>query len=194
MVEQLYPNVSVGASQKTSLDYSSRDTEILASNMNNTYVTSLKKALPRRSFLAIVGCTGFLVAACGKVAQKPEISPQELGVQAIIAEKTRFISAVNTFAASNPIYAPALQVVVEHNALHIAALTKFAPISAPEASASAMPELRLSLPILSAQCAAFSNSHLEFACSGIGSELSRTLGLIAGSEITHHAFLNAITT
>ena len=163
--------------------------------MNNTYVTSLKKALPRRSFLAIVGCTGLLVASCGKVVQKPEFSSQELGVQAIIAEKTRFILAANAFAASNPIYAPALQVVVEHNALHIAALTKFAPIVAtPEASASVMPESRVSLSKLSAQCAAFSNSHLEFACSGIAAELSRTLGLIAGSEITHHAFLNAITT
>lgn len=161
--------------------------------MNNTYVTSLQKNLPRRSFLALLSCVGFLVASCGKVAQKPEVSAQELGVQSIIAEKARFILAANTFAASNPTYAPALQVVVEHNALHIAALTKFVPIAAPEASASAIPEFGLSLAKLSAQCAAFSNNHLEFACSGIAAELSRTLGLIAGSEITHHAFLNALT-
>lgn len=158
--------------------------------MNNTYVTSLQKNLPRRSFLALLSLTGFLVASCGKVAQDPEISAQEFGVQAIIAEKTRFILAANTLAASNPIYAPALQVVVEHNALHIAALTKFAFLGVPDASA--LPEIGLTLGKLSAQCAAFSNSHLEFACSGIAPELSRTLGLIAGSEIMHHAFLNAI--
>lgn len=159
--------------------------------MNNTYVTNLQKNLPRRSFLALVGFTGFLVVAWRKVAQEPEISAQELGVQAIIAEKTRFMLAANTFAASNPIYAPALQVVVEHNALHIAALTKFAFHGVSEISASAIPEVGLSLPKLSAQCAAFSTNHLEFACSGIAAELSRTLGLIAGSEIMHHAFLNA---
>jgi hypothetical protein len=160
--------------------------------MNNTYVTNLQNRLPRRSFLALLSCTGFLVASCGKVAQEPEISAQELGLQTIIAEKTRFILAANTLAASSPIFAPALQIVAEQNALHVAALTKFASLEVPEASASAIPEVGLTLSKLSAQCAAFSNSHLEFACSGISAELSRTLGLIAGSEIMHHAFLNSI--
>ena len=160
--------------------------------MNNTYVTNLQKSLPRRSFLALLSCTGFLVASCGKVTPEPEISAQEVGLQAIISEKTRFILAANTFAAANPMYAPALQIVTEHNALHIAALAKFASGAAPEASASAIPEVGLTLGKLSAQCAAFSNSHLEFACSGISAELSRTLALIAGSEIMHHAFLNSI--
>ena len=155
-------------------------------------MTSLREDFSRRTFLALLSCTGLFVASCGKVAQEPEISAQELGLQAIIAEKTRFILAANTFAASNPIYAPALQIVAEHNTLHIAALTKFASVVAPEASASAIPEVGLTLGKLSAQCAAFSNSHLEFACSGTAAELSRTLGLIAGSEIMHHALLNSI--
>lgn len=172
--------------------FSTQDPNILNTSLNNTYVTSLRADLSRRTFLALLSAAGLLVASCGKKAQEPEISAQELGLQGIIAEKTRFILATNTFAASNPIYAPALQIIAEHNALHIAVLTKFASLGAPEPSTSAIPEVGLTLGKLSTQCAEFSNSHLEFACSGIAAELSRTVGLIAGSEIMHHALLNSI--
>ena len=146
-------------------------------------MTRFQVNLARRSFIALVGGTGLLVASCGKLRLEPEVSAEELGVLVIIDEKSKFITAAIALAAVNPNYASPLKIVVEHNELHIAALTKFE---------SAIPEAVSSLPRLSAQCAEFSASHLDFACSGITPELSRTLGLIAGSEIMHHAFLNAL--
>jgi hypothetical protein len=148
--------------------------------------------LARRSFIALVGGTGLLVASCGKLRLEPEVSEEELGVQVIIEEISKFITAAIALAAVNPNYASPLKIVVEHNELHIAALTKFSTLAIPKPSESAIPEAVSSLPRLSAQCAEFSTSHLDFACSGITPELSRTLGLIAGSEIMHHAFLNAL--
>ena len=160
--------------------------------MNNTYVTSFQTNLQRRSFIALISGTGLLVASCGIVRSEPEVSAEEAGVQGIIAEKSKFILAANSVAVASPIYASALKVVVEHNELHIAALTEFALLEVPQISSSATPEGLLTLSRISAQCSAFSTRHLEFACSGVTPELSRTLGLIAGSEIMHHAFLNGI--
>lgn len=155
-------------------------------------MTRFQVNLARRSFIALVGGTGLLVVSCGKLRPEPEVSAEELGVRVIIKEKSKFITAAIALAAANPNYASPLKIVVEHNELHIAALTKFATLAIPEPSESAIPEAVSSLPRLSAQCAEFSASHLDFACSGITPELSRTLGLIAGSEIMHHAFLNAL--
>lgn len=155
-------------------------------------MTRFQVNLPRRSFIALVGGTGLLVASGGNLRPEPEVSAEELGVRAIIKEKSKFIMAAIALAADNPNYASPLKIVVEHNELHVAALTKFAALAIPETSEGARPDAVSSLPRLSAQCAEFSASHLDFACSGITPELSRTLGLIAGSEIMHHAFLNAL--
>lgn len=155
-------------------------------------MTRFQVNLPRRSFIVLVGGTGLLVASGGKLQPEPEVSAEELGVRVIIKEKSKFIMAAIALAAANPNYASPLKIVVEHNELHIAALTKFVTLALPETSEGAIPEAVSSLPRLSAQCAEFSASHLDFACSGIAPELSRTLGLIAGSEIMHHAFLNAL--
>jgi hypothetical protein len=160
--------------------------------MNNTYVSSFQIDLPRRAFIALIGGSALLIASCGNVRVEPEVSAEEAGIQAIIAEKSKFILAANSVAASYPIYASPLKIVIAHNELHIEALTKFAILTVPQSDASATPEGLLTLSRISAQCSAFSTKHLEFACSGVNPELSRTLGLIAGSEIMHHAFLNAI--
>lgn len=120
------------------------------------------------------------------------MSAQELAVQAVISEKTQLITEATALANSNSLFAPALKVVAQHNEMHIAALTNFLLTAIPQISASPVLEINLSLAKLSTKCAEFSNNHLELACSGIDAELSRTLALIAGSEITHNALLNAL--
>lgn len=155
-------------------------------------MSSFSSPLRRRSFLAILGSVGFLVSSCAWTKGKPELSAQELAVQNVITEKSQLIAEANALANSSSLFAPALKIVAEHNELHISALAKFIPTAAPQVSASPALDLALKLPEISAKCASFSNSHLLLACSDVDAELSRTLALIAGSEITHHALLNAL--
>ena len=156
-------------------------------------MSSFSNPLRRRSFLAILGSAGFLVSSCAWTKGKPEISAQELAVQGVIAEKTQLITEAKALANSSLLFAPALKVVAEHNEIHISALAKFMPTSKPQISASPILDPGINLAELSAKCATFSDSHLELACSDLDAELSRTLALIAGSEITHHALLKALT-
>ena len=111
-------------------------------------MTRYQVNLPRRSFIALVGGTGLRGASGGKLQPEPEVFAEELGVRVIIEEKSKFIMAAIALAAANPNYASPLKIVVEHNELHIAALTKFATLAIPETSESAIPEAVSSLPRL----------------------------------------------
>ena len=161
-------------------------------NLNNHYVTNLQIAIPRRSFLALLGVTGLITASCARTSV-PYISSQDVAIKTVIAEKTQLILAATSLAVNNPAIAFPLKVVSDHNLMHISALTEFLPSADPEANASSSSGIAIDLPALSNKCLQFSNRHLELACSNVDAELSRTLGLIAGSEIMHHALLNSLT-
>lgn len=155
-------------------------------------MTNFSSPLRRRSFLAILSAAGFLVSSCAWTKGEPEISAQELAVRGVVAEKTQLMTQANALANSNSLFAPALKVVAQHNEIHIYALAKFMPTATPQNSFSPILDPGINLAELSAKCASFSDSHLELACSDLDTELSRTLALIAGSEITHHALLNGL--
>ena len=65
-------------------------------------MTRFQVNLARRSFIALVGGTGLLVASCGKLRLEPEVSAEELGVRVIIEEKSKFITAAIALAVANP--------------------------------------------------------------------------------------------
>lgn len=156
-------------------------------------MTNFSSPLRRRSFLAILGAAGFLVSSCAWTKGEPEISAQELSVLGVTAEKTQLITEAYALANSNLLFAPALNVVAQHNEIHISALAKFMPPATTQISVSPILDPGIGLAELAAKCASFSDGHLKLACSDIDAELSRTLALIAGSEIAHHALLTALT-
>jgi hypothetical protein len=58
------------------------------------------------------------------------------------------------------------------------------------ASPSAPTSQGVDLPALTTRCAVFSTNNMELACKLVDAELSRTVALIAASEMQHFALLS----
>ena len=169
--------------------------EIRTSYLNNTYVGRLvaitSLVLSRRTFLAGVGSTAVLVGACGVTAEAPASDPAPKEIEKIISLKQILISDATDLIARDPSLGTSLQVVVDQNLIHIAALNSFlTPGSSP--SATTTPSRDISLPALATRCAVFSTNNLSVASGLPDAELSRLLALIAGSEMQHHALLSGL--
>jgi hypothetical protein len=80
-----------------------------------------------------------------------------------------------------------LQVVIDQSRLHIEALSQYSTI---RSSPSVAEPREVNLPALASRCAVFSTNNVGLACTLTDSELSRTIALIAASEMQHHALLS----
>jgi hypothetical protein len=151
--------------------------------------TSLK--LSRRTFLAGVGSTAVLVSACGVTAGTPAPDPTTTAIEKIVDSKQVLISDATNLIAREPSLGTSLQVVIDQNLSHIAALNQYLPPgSSPSATALATQDV--GLPALATRCAVLSTNNLSVASGLPDAELSRLLALIAGSEMQHHALLSAL--
>lgn len=169
--------------------------EIHCRNLNNTYVgrlvTKTSLVLSRRTFLAGIGSTAVLVSACGVNSGSPASDPVADAIEGIVQSKQGLIADATNLLAREPSLGASLQVVIDHNLIHIEALTPHLPTNSSDAAA--MPATQeVNLPALTTRCAVFSSNNLSLASDLSDAELSRLLALIAGSEIQHHALLTGL--
>jgi hypothetical protein len=158
--------------------------------MNNTYVSNpdpaISSALNRRTFLIGIGSVAMLLTACGSKLS-PEVDRTASEIQEIISAKEVLISdATNLMKTDATLTAP-LQVVIDQSRLHIEALSQYSTI---RSSPSVAEPREVNLPALASRCAVFSTNNVGLACTLTDSELSRTIALIAASEMQHHALLS----
>ena len=146
---------------------------------------AISSALDRRTFLIGIGSAVTLVSACGSKSS-PEVDRTATEIQKVISSKEVLISdATNLMKTDATLTAP-LQVVIDQNRLHIEALSQYSTMSS---SPSVAEPREVDLPALASRCAVFSTNNVGLACALSDSELSRTIALIAASEIQHHALL-----
>ena len=147
---------------------------------------AISSVLNRRTFLIGIGSAVTLVSACGSKSS-PEVNPTAGEIQKIVLSKEALISdATNLMKTDATLTAP-LQVVIDQNRLHIEALSQYSSISS---SPSVTEPREVDLPALASRCAVFSTNNVGLACALTDPELSRTVALIAASEMQHHALLS----
>lgn len=158
--------------------------------MNNTYVSNpdlaISSILNRRTFLIGIGSVATLLSACGSKSS-PEVDRTASEIQKIISSKETLISdAANLIKTDATLTAP-LQVVIDQSRVHIEALSQYSTISS---SPTVTEQREVDLPALASRCAVFSTNNIGLACAVTDSEISRTIALIAASEMQHHALLS----
>ena len=147
---------------------------------------AISSVLNRRTFLIGIGSAITLLSACGSKSS-PEVDRTATEIHKMISSKEALISdATNLMKADATLTAP-LQVVVDQSRLHIEALSQYSAISS---SPSVTEPREVDLPVLASRCAVFSTNNVGLACALTDSELSRTIALIAASEMQHHALLS----
>ena len=158
--------------------------------MNNTYVSNpdpaISSALNRRTFLIGIGSVATLLTACGSKLS-PEVDRTASEIQEIISAKEVLISDATNLMKTDATLNTPLQVVIDQNRLHIEALSQYSTMSS---SPSVAEPREVDLPALASRCAVFSTNNVGLACTLTDSELSRTIALIAASEMQHHALLS----
>ena len=154
-----------------------------SANSSNAFV------LNRRAFLAAIGSTTVLVSSCSLAKETPVADPLADAIGKIIQSKQALIADATQLSAADPTVSSALQVVIDHNLVHIEALSPYLSSTATALATETAPQT-VSLPALATRCAVFSTNNLSTAISLPEPELSRVLALIAGSEMQHHALLS----
>jgi hypothetical protein len=159
--------------------------------VNNTYVSKADRTfastLNRRAFLIGVGSVTALVSACGVQQGSQALDPTASEIQKIVWAKEALISDAIGLITSDATLSAPLQVVIDQNRLHIEALSRYLTVSA---SPSALTSQGVDLPALTTRCAVFSTNNMELACKLVDAELSRTVALIAASEMQHFTLLS----
>lgn len=148
--------------------------------------STLALVLSRRTFLVGIGSAVTLVSACGSKSS-PDVDGIAGEIQKIISSKEVLISDATNLIKSDAKLAAPLQVVIDQSRQHIEALSQYSTFSA---SPSATEPREVNLPALASRCAVFSTNNVGLACALTDSELSRTVALIAASEMQHHALLS----
>jgi len=161
--------------------------------LNNTYVADSKISsqllLNRRAFLIVAGSVTVFVSSCGvsgEISSSDSISKE---IEKIMKAKNQLVLDARKLLRLNPALRKPLQVVIEQNLVHIAALSSNFP-TLESASANPVNPNEVGLPALTTRCAVFSTNSLIVARSLPDPEVSRVVALIAGSEMQHYALLS----
>ncbi len=148
--------------------------------------SAFSSLLDRRTFLIGIGSAVTVVSACGsKSSSAVDQTAEE--IQKIVSSKETLISDATTLMKAEAQLTAPMQVVIDQNLLHIAALSQYLTLSS---SPSATETRVVDLPTLTSRCAVFSTNNLGLACAITDPELSRTVALIAASEMQHHVLLS----